>query len=57
MSRLGKKAKEEWSFFIGKNGRRQYNTICRRCREPCKQSFRAKIVCCLSYQPKRQLKG
>lgn len=44
MPRLGKKARIEWSFFIGSNRRRQYNELCRRCKGDCKQSFRAIIL-------------
>ena len=38
MSR-SKKWKLEWSFFLGSDGRRKYNDLCRRCIHPCKQSF------------------
>lgn len=54
MPRLGKKKKIEWSFFIGPNGRRQYNLLCRRCKMACKQSFRAIILECPSYCSKRK---
>lgn len=54
MPRLGKKARIEWSFFIGPNRRRQYNELCRRCKGDCKQSFRAIILECPSYRSKRE---
>ena len=54
MPRLGKKARAEWAFFIGENGRRQYNQLCRRCVHGCKQSFRAMIVDCPKYRSKRK---
>lgn len=54
MPRLSKRAKLEWSFFIGPNGRRQYNILCRRCQQGCKQSFRAIIVECPKYRSKRE---
>ena len=54
MPRLGKKARIEWSFFIGEIGRRQYNELCRRCKQPCKQSHRAVILECPSYRSKRE---
>jgi hypothetical protein len=54
MPRLSKRAKQEWSFFIGENGRRQYNLQCRQCQRECKQSFRAEIVCCPVYHSKRK---
>lgn len=53
MPRLGKKARAEWAFFIGENGRRQYNALCRRCQLSCKQSFRAQVVDCPKYRSKR----
>lgn len=48
MSR-SKRWKTEWAFFLGKNGRRQYNRICRRCAYDCKQSFRADLIQCPKY--------
>lgn len=54
MPRLGKKAKLEWSLFIGPNGRRQYNELCRKCKEGCKQSFRVIVVECPKYRSKRE---
>lgn len=53
MPRMSKKMKHEWAFFIGDNGRRQYNELCRHCRHPCKQSFRATVVECPKYESKR----
>ena len=55
MSR-SKKWKQEWSFFLGENGRRQYNKICRKCIHSCKQSFRVGIVACPFYQTDRAKK-
>lgn len=50
MARLLKKLKREWDFFISpKTGRRTYNDLCRKCRNDCKQSFRAIVVCCPMY--------
>lgn len=43
MSR-SKKWRLEWSFFLGENGRRRYNEICKGCVHPCKQSFRAVLT-------------
>ena len=48
MSR-SKKWRLEWSFFLGENGRRQYNKLCKGCAHPCKQSFRAVVVSCPHY--------
>ena len=49
MSR-SKKWRLEWSFFLGENGRRRYNKICKGCVHPCKQSFRAVLIACPHYQ-------
>ena len=46
MSR-SKKWRLEWSFFLGENGRRRYNKLCKGCVHPCKQSFRAVVVSCV----------
>ena len=48
MSR-SKKWRLEWAFFLGENGRRQYNHICKKCVHGCKQSFRACLVACPHY--------
>ena len=56
MARLSKKLKREWDFFISpKTGRRTYNDLCRKCRNDCKQSFRAIVVCCPMYCSKRSV--
>ena len=52
MSR-SKKWRLEWSFFLGENGRRQYNEVCQGCVHDCKQSFRAVLVACPHYHSKR----
>ena len=55
MSR-SKKWRLEWSFFLGENGRRQYNKLCKGCVHPCKQSFRAVVVSCPHYLSRRSKK-
>ena len=56
MARLSKKLKQEWDLFISpKTGRRTYNDLCRKCRNDCKQSFRAIVVCCPMYCSKRSV--
>ena len=52
MSR-SKKWRLEWAFFLGENGRRQYNKLCKGCVHPCKQSFRAGgvVLSALSFPP------
>lgn len=47
------KWKDEWAFFLDKDGRRKYADLCRRCLHDCKQSFRAVIVDCPHYCSKR----
>jgi len=54
MPKLSKKARLEWSIFIGGNGRRQYNTLCRKCRHDCKQSYRAIVCQCPKYEDKQK---
>lgn len=55
MSR-SKRWKSEWSFFLAANGRRTYNSLCRKCLMDCKQSFRAIIIYCPKYISKRSKK-
>ncbi|MBQ9844019.1 MAG: hypothetical protein IJO31_07695 [Oscillospiraceae bacterium] len=52
MSR-SKKWRLEWSFFLGGNGRRLYNKLCKACVHACKQSSRAKVIVCPRYLSKR----
>lgn len=56
MPRMSKKRKEEWSFFLNDRGRIVYNTLCRKCVHPCKQSFRATVVECPPFCSKRSHK-
>ena len=56
MSRSGKRLLE-WAFFLGDNGRRQYNRLCKGCVHPCKQSFRATVVDCPQFRPQGAKKG
>ena len=55
MSR-SKKWRLEWAFFLGENGRRQYNKLCEGCVHPCKQSFRAVVLSCPHYLSRRSKK-
>ena len=55
MSR-SKKWRLEWMFFLGENGRRQYNQLCKGCVHPCKQSFQAVVVSCPHYLSRRSKK-
>ena len=56
MSR-NKKWRLEWAFFLGENGRRKYNKICKGCVHPCKQSFRVVLISCPYYQSTRSKKA
>ena len=58
MPRLSKKAKQEWDFFINpETGRRTYNSLCRKCKNKCKQSHKAIVVFCPKYKSKRGAKS
>ena len=57
MPRMSKKLKQEWSFFLNDRGRKAYNTLCRNCVFPCKQSFRAIVIECPHYCSKRSKAG
>jgi hypothetical protein len=51
MPRYSEGFKNEWAFFINsKTDNVTYNTKCMRCTRDCKQSYRAKIVYCPSYE-------
>ena len=53
-----KKAKQEWDFFINsETGRRTYNSLCRKCKNKCKQSHKAIVVFCPKYKSKRGAKS
>ena len=47
----------EWAFFLGENGRRQYNRLCKGCVHPCKQRFRAVVLDFPHFQSQRVKKG
>lgn len=55
--RMSKKHKLLWSLFLNDRGRITYNRLCCRCRNPCKQSFRAEIICCSLYCSKRSIQN
>ena len=46
MSRMSKKRKQEWSFFLNDRNRITYNALCRKCVHECKQSIRAIVIEC-----------
>ena len=45
--------KEEWVFFLDENGQMKYCNKCLGCTKDCKQSFRARVIYCPKYTPKR----
>ena len=45
---------QEWSFFRNRAGRIQFNSVCRSCRNRCKQSFRAEILSGRRYESRKQ---
>ena len=47
MSR-SKKWRLEWAFFLGENGRRKYNKVCKGCAHP--------LIACPHYQSARSKK-
>lgn len=57
MPRMSKKRKQELAFFLNDRGRVAYNELCRRCRNDCKQSFRATVIECRNYLSKRAKQG
>ena len=45
---------QEWEFFRNRAGRLQFNSVCRSCRNRCKQSYRAEILSCRRYESRKQ---
>lgn len=57
MSKMSKKRKQEMSLFLSETGRIRYNSRCLKCKNDCKQSFRATVVECRRYHSKRAKEG
>lgn len=57
MPRMSKKRKQELAFFLNDHGRVSYNSLCRKCRGKCKQSFRCIVIDCPKYVSKRAKGG
>lgn len=53
MPRMSRKRRLEPAFFLNERNRITYNELCRKCRHPCKQSFRAIVIECPKYLSKR----
>lgn len=52
------KSKQEWVFFINpETGRRTSNSLCLKCKNKCKQSYKAIVVFCPKYKSKRGAKS
>ena len=47
---------QEWAFFRNRAGRVQFNSVCRSCRNRCKQSFRAEILSCRRNESRKKLR-
>ena len=45
---------QEWEFFLNRAGRLQFNSVCRSCRNRCKQSYRAEVISCRRYESRKQ---
>ena len=45
---------QEWAFFRNRAGCVQFNSLCRRCRNRYKQSFRAEVLSCRRYESRKQ---
>lgn len=58
MPKLSKKAKQECVFFVNtETGRRTSNSLCLKCKNKCKQSYKAIVVFCPKYKSKRGAKS
>ena len=57
MPRMSKKRKQEMSLFLSETGRIRHNDLCLKCKNACKQSFRAIVLECRRYRSKRSKKG
>lgn len=44
-------------MFLSETGRIKYNDLCLKCRNDCKQSFRATVLECQRYSSKRAKEG
>ena len=52
MPRMSKRNKREWELFINpRTGRKNYNDLCRKCLQQCKQSYRVIVVSCRRFAP------
>ena len=57
MPRMSKKRKQEWALFLNDRNRITYNELCRKCSNPCKQSFRSIVVHCPNLSKRRTAKN
>ena len=53
-----KESNTRMGFFINpETGRRTYNSLCRKCKNKCKQSYKAIVIFCPKYKSKRGAKA
>ncbi len=50
------KKNNETAFYQDDKGKIKYNSVCEKCLNPCKQSFKAKIVTCPNFRGKKTRK-
>lgn len=48
--------KNDLEYFIGEEGKEQYNNKCLHCTHKCKQSYRATIIYCNKYKDRQKKK-
>ena len=55
MSKLPNYYKEEILFYLNDKNRVNYNALCKKCKNDCKQSFRVCVLRCDKYISKRSV--
>ena len=55
MSKLPNYYKEESLFYLNDKNRMNYNALCKKCKNNCKQSFRVCVLRCDKYISKRSV--
>ena len=47
MPQIRKRERQQWALFLDASGQRiRHNSVCARCRNDCKQSWRAQLCRC-----------
>ena len=58
MKNISCEGRVEMPFFINPNTKKvEYNKLCAKCANKCKQSFRAIVVYCPKYKPKKEARN